>query len=373
MNTTFRKTFIVSTLILSMIAVNVASAATKTPAKLKVTSPQFKNNKAISADAKGWVTLKWKFSSKQKKKIKGVFITLVDKNLSSPRKILDKVVTVPALSNVNISIPDPNGIHLYEFMVYGLSVDITEKDLLISDEEAFKAFVQGKVVSNGSIKGKTGVAATKTPPAMNTTTGNSNSGSGALNSSNSNSSGSTSKSMSFFVTSRGNNEGGGDYSGLEGADKMCNDFAKESSIPGAASKTWMAYMSNSEPRVNAIDRIGSGPWYNFKGKEITKSLLMGKGPIYADMLDEKGGTVEIKNEHDIVTGSDNSGQLAIIDGNPHTCNDWTDGTDDSATTVGHANWDSDDHNWQSQHTVSCSAQSFRDSAGVGRIFCFAKN
>ena len=97
--------------------------------------------------------------------------------------------------------------------------------------------------------------------------------------------------FSFFVTSlaglqklSGKQEGfGGDLrhgqpNGLAGADKICSDLA-ETSMPGSAAKGWRAFLSVAQcpdgKPVNAIDRVGEGPWYDRIGRVVamTKSAL----------------------------------------------------------------------------------------------------
>src|SRR5262245_5833631 len=87
--------------------------------------------------------------------------------------------------------------------------------------------------------------------------------------------------FSFFVTSfrslqelSDNQNGfGGDLrfgetgpgAGLRGADKICSTIA-ERSMSGASAKQWRAFLSATNDgngaQVNAIDRIGAGPWYD---------------------------------------------------------------------------------------------------------------
>src|SRR5215831_20187858 len=78
--------------------------------------------------------------------------------------------------------------------------------------------------------------------------------------------------MTFFVTSVGMGKGG-DLGGLAGADAHCQQLA---AAVGAGGKTWHAYLSTQarpgKPAVNARDRIGTGPWYNFKGEMIAQDL-----------------------------------------------------------------------------------------------------
>src|SRR6187551_2961395 len=71
--------------------------------------------------------------------------------------------------------------------------------------------------------------------------------------------------MTLFVTSAGSGKGA-DLGGLEGADQRCQSLAQAA---GAGGKTWRAYLSTQAAggatAVNARDRIGRGPWQNFKG------------------------------------------------------------------------------------------------------------
>ncbi len=96
--------------------------------------------------------------------------------------------------------------------------------------------------------------------------------------------------FSFFVTSRvalqdlsGSEYGfGGDLrygetgpgAGLRGADLICGEVA-ERSMPGASAKQWRAFLSASEgedgEQVDAIDRIGEGPWYDRIGRLVAPS------------------------------------------------------------------------------------------------------
>src|SRR5262249_59802215 len=78
--------------------------------------------------------------------------------------------------------------------------------------------------------------------------------------------------MTFFVTSEGSGKGG-DLGGLEGADAHCNALAKAA---GSKLTNWHAYLSTTAPAgdagVNARDRIGKGPWRNFKGVVIANNV-----------------------------------------------------------------------------------------------------
>jgi hypothetical protein len=98
----------------------------------------------------------------------------------------------------------------------------------------------------------------------------------------------------------------------------------------------------SGTQVNAIDRVGNGPWYDRKGRlfAMTKADLQTTRPtgadpaIIDDLPHEDGinnhtpdGTTIIDN-HNTMTGSDATGQLAVSTDEERspTCLDWTDAT-----------------------------------------------
>src|SRR5262250_3759943 len=74
--------------------------------------------------------------------------------------------------------------------------------------------------------------------------------------------------MNFFVTSEPIGDGG-NLGGLAGADAHCQALA---TAVGAGGKTWHAYLSTQarpgQPAVNARDRIGTGPWYNWSYAQL---------------------------------------------------------------------------------------------------------
>src|SRR5215211_9052805 len=78
--------------------------------------------------------------------------------------------------------------------------------------------------------------------------------------------------MTFFVTGAGPGKGA-DLGGIEGADQHCQTLAQRH---GAGAKTWRAYLStqpaDGKPAVNARDRVGKGPWQNFKGEAVAASV-----------------------------------------------------------------------------------------------------
>jgi hypothetical protein len=77
--------------------------------------------------------------------------------------------------------------------------------------------------------------------------------------------------MTFFVTSKGLGESA-DLTDLEKADGHCQALAK---AEGAGDHTWRAYLTaparKGRPAVNAIDRIGKGPWYNAEAELVAAS------------------------------------------------------------------------------------------------------
>jgi hypothetical protein len=78
--------------------------------------------------------------------------------------------------------------------------------------------------------------------------------------------------MTFFVTSNGPGKGA-DLGGIEGADRHCQTLAQAA---GAGGKTWRAYLSTQAvggaQAINARDRIGHGPWQNFKNEVIAQNV-----------------------------------------------------------------------------------------------------
>jgi hypothetical protein len=155
--------------------------------------------------------------------------------------------------------------------------------------------------------------------------------------------------FSFFITSleamlrlSGSANGfGGDLrykqtTGLAGADKICSDIG-EASMAGAASKQWRAFLSTKTGPINAIDRVGAGPWYDRLGRVValTKADLALDRPrnadpiIINDLPNEFGvpnhrpnPAVAAVDNHHVMTGSTTQGLLYTGTTNP-TCDDWT--------------------------------------------------
>jgi hypothetical protein len=163
----------------------------------------------------------------------------------------------------------------------------------------------------------------------------------------------TSPKFSFFVTSMkalialSTKDGfGGDFrygetgpgAGLRGADKICAAIA-ERSMPSSSFKGWRAFLSatagHDGKQVNAIDRIGQGPWYDRVGRVMapTKADLLAVRPtngdptIRLDLPNENGipnhrpdPNLPADDNHHTITGSDAAGKLKSATA---TCKDWT--------------------------------------------------
>src|SRR4029434_2362484 len=137
-------------------------------------------------------------------------------------------------------------------------------------------------------------------------------------------------SITFFITSTGPGKGA-DLGALEGADRYCQSLAQAA---GAGGRTWRAYLSTQAvggaQAVNARDRIGRGPWQNFKGEVIAHSV----DDLHSDnnkltqqtALTERGTVVAgvgyTPNAHDVLTGSQMDGR-AFPAAEDRTCRNWT--------------------------------------------------
>jgi hypothetical protein len=147
--------------------------------------------------------------------------------------------------------------------------------------------------------------------------------------------------FSFFVASRarmfalaeafnGSTLGwGGDLTygtgdGLAGADKICTEIA-EQAVPGNC-RTWKGFLSTST--VDAISRVGTGPWYDRLNRVIANNLteLAATRPggitnsTILNNLPNEDGTPHHNEEanctnldscadnHDVMTGSDGDGK-----------------------------------------------------------------
>jgi hypothetical protein len=196
---------------------------------------------------------------------------------------------------------------------------------------------------------------------------------------------SPSPNMSFFVTSTGPGKGA-DLGGIAGADAHCQMLAQS---VGAGSKTWHAYLSSNtnaaEPdkTVNARDRIGRGPWQNFKGETIATSvddLHSANNKITKQTgLTEKGtvvnGVGDRPNMHDIMTGSQPDGRA--FPGNMNmSCANYT-SSNFGKVEVGHVDRTgladtAQAHSWNSSHqSRDCSQEGLISTGGNGLLYCFA--
>ena len=190
--------------------------------------------------------------------------------------------------------------------------------------------------------------------------------------------------MTFFVTSVGSGKGA-DLGGLAGADQHCQNLAK---AVGAGNRTWRAYLSTAStattPGINAIDRIGRGPWQNAKGAVIATDIenLHGANNITKQTnLTEKGTVVngrgDTPNTHDVLTGSQTNG-LAFPAGTELTCGNYTK-SGDGSVQLGHSDRQglSDDYyarSWNSSHASrGCSQPALVGTGGAGLFYCFATN
>jgi hypothetical protein len=194
--------------------------------------------------------------------------------------------------------------------------------------------------------------------------------------------------MTFFITSAGPGKGG-DLGGLEGADAICQRLA--ASVGAGQGKTWHAYLSSATPAgnpsaaVNARDRIGKGPWQNFKGQVIATSvddLHSDNNKLTKDTaLTERGtiiaGVGDLPTYHDIMTGSQPDGRAWPPNLNL-TCANWTSSNFGSAM-LGHSDRKGLQDNptarsWNSTHmSRSCTQDDLRATGGNGLFYCFAAN
>jgi hypothetical protein len=181
--------------------------------------------------------------------------------------------------------------------------------------------------------------------------------------------------MSFFVTSvpAGN---GGNMGGLAGADAHCQRLA---TAAGSTRTQWRAYLSaaatDSQPAVNARDRIGAGPWFDARGVQIAANLDDLHGPNNtigpATVMFETGETPRFY-PHDMMTGSNSDGTLAAGDS---TCRNWT--STAGQTMLGHSDrrggcCGDNARSWNSAHPSNgCSLAKLNETGGGGLYYCFA--
>jgi hypothetical protein len=193
--------------------------------------------------------------------------------------------------------------------------------------------------------------------------------------------------MTFFVTGVGPGKGA-DLGGLEGADRYCQTLAQ---TVGAGGKTWHAYLSTQAAgggqAVNARDRIGHGPWQNFKKEVVAQNVE----DLHSDSnklgmqtsVTERGAMIPgvgyAPNRHDALTGSQMDGR-AFPPGEDRTCSNWTSSTRGTAM-LGHIDRkglrdDAASRSWNSSHPSrgpdgGCSQADLRSTGGDGLFYCFA--
>jgi hypothetical protein len=169
---------------------------------------------------------------------------------------------------------------------------------------------------------------------------------------------------SFFVVSleaikreAGNDEGlGGNLGGLAGADAICQRAAEHAH--GACGQKWVAFLSVTDDGtgkpVNAIDRIGEGPWHDVNGRLLAenKEGMLHTRPrgddqtvvydsgftkwVFTKCLTTELGncTLSYGDSHDTLTGSNRQGLLFSSD-KRYTCNDWTSTDVEVQVPIGH--------------------------------------
>lgn len=191
--------------------------------------------------------------------------------------------------------------------------------------------------------------------------------------------------MSFFVTSTSLGKGG-DLGGLAGADAHCQALA----TAAGSAKTWRAYLSTQGAgTVNARDRIGNGPWTNFRGATVASSVAqlhgdtpedarlfpnLNKSTAWTEKNEVVKGFGDTPNEHDILTGSQPDGR-AYADAADHTCANWTNGASTGRGQVGHSDRTGGPNaSWNSVHSSrGCSVPDLVATGGNGYLYCFAIN
>lgn len=209
--------------------------------------------------------------------------------------------------------------------------------------------------------------------------------------------GSSNAHFSFFVTSleairresKSQNGYGGNLGGLAGADAICTRIA-EAAVPGSGAKGWKAFLSTST--ANAIERIGTGPWYDRNDKLMASDAagLAQERPSGATTVDDLPNELGVPNRagtgtgmddnHDTITGSNAQGKW---DGGA-TCSDWTSATGSDGPRVGHSWPAMSGKSWIQAHTApGCepsvalvqngggSGNGIGNGGGYGGFYCFA--
>ena len=184
----------------------------------------------------------------------------------------------------------------------------------------------------------------------------------------------------FFLTSAGPGDGA-NLGGLAGADVHCANLA---SAAGSEDREWRAFLSTTgADGVNAIDRIGEGPWTNANGVVVaqsTENLISDANNLNQETAISELGVVingrgDTPNRHDILTGTNLDG-TASTDVADSTCGNWTSNATGSAF-VGHHDREGGGANpmsWINAHgTAGCSQADLQSTGGDGLFYCFAIN
>ena len=190
--------------------------------------------------------------------------------------------------------------------------------------------------------------------------------------------------MTFFVASGGPGKGG-DLGGIDAADARCQSLAEAA---GAGRKVWRAYLSStpnaSVKIINARDRIGKGPWQNFKGEVVAQNVddLHGPGNKLSQdtALTERGTKISgfgmTPNWHDAITGSTADGRAFETNMNL-TCNNYTSSQYGKAM-LGHIDRTGLADNeyarsWNATHqSRGCTQADLVATGGNGLFYCFAQ-
>lgn len=186
----------------------------------------------------------------------------------------------------------------------------------------------------------------------------------------------------------------GEATGIAGADKICSTIA-EMAMPGAGSKTWRAFLSvYGPPAVNAIDRVGEGPWYDRMGRLVATNkaaLAMtrpggGDAAVVNDLPNENGiPNHQNVDNHDTLTASTTTG---LLNGNNKgaTCNDWTSAVGTTGKPMAGHSWPAGSGmSWIQAHNVGGCAPGVNlvqtggpgnmttvgAGGGYGGFYCFA--
>ena len=190
------------------------------------------------------------------------------------------------------------------------------------------------------------------------------------------------ESMSFFITSEGPGDGA-NLGGLEGADAHCETLAE---AVGAGESIWRAYLSaiptEDSEAVHARDRIGAGPWHNYRGVMVARDATdlhseeanLTKETILTEKGDMVNGRGDSPNMHDILTGSNLDGTAYLGGEGYDNCGNWTSNGGGSAR-VGHHDRIGGGENptsWNSAHSSrGCSQENLQGTGGNGFYYCFA--